>query len=162
ETEHHDHFFEHEADLFDTPAFALARRRLAQVVLGALRGTRRGTLLSVGAGDGWLELELAPRFDKVVAIEISPKAVRIARARARGAGVSNVEFRVGDAESLPMPDGSVDVVLASHVLHHVGDDNEIRLVLERAGWWLRSGGVALSADPSSRRAIGVLQRLVQG
>jgi arsenite methyltransferase len=84
------------------------------------------------------------------------------RARARGcataAGLGNVEVRRADATSLPLPDGSVDVVISNGVLNLVPEKDkafaEIRRVL-RPGGRLQLGDIVVDAElgESVRRNI---------
>jgi SAM-dependent methyltransferase len=89
------------------------------------------SLLEVGCGPG----EMAERIDRelaaeVVAVDISPRMVELARTRGLAA-------QVGDIQDLAFDDGSFDVVLAAWVLFHVPDLNrglrEIARVLRPGG-----------------------------
>ncbi|WP_186511221.1 class I SAM-dependent methyltransferase [Caenimonas sedimenti] len=54
-----------------------------------------------------------------VGFDISPVSVANAAADAQAAGVSNAIFFQADAENTKLPDGSVDVILCSGMLHHL-------------------------------------------
>lgn len=94
-----------------------------------------GVVLEVGVGSG-LNLPLYERARRVIGIDPLPAMLTRARARAADADVP-VELVLGAAESLPLPDGSVDTVVASHVLCSVRDVAaalaEARRVLRPAG-----------------------------
>src|SRR5205809_59832 len=47
------------------------------------------TIVDIGAGTGQFSLAAAPRFHRLVAIDISPEMVRLLRERATAAGLSN-------------------------------------------------------------------------
>ncbi|MEX1022614.1 MAG: class I SAM-dependent methyltransferase [Dehalococcoidia bacterium] len=66
----------------------------------AFRLDGRGTLLDLGTGTGQIALRLAPRFQRVVALDVSAEMVEHARQAAAERGVTNVEWHVLPAESL--------------------------------------------------------------
>jgi SAM-dependent methyltransferase len=70
--------------------------------LGIRNGVR---LLDVGCGPGGAALLAAERGGRVAGLDASPDSIGVARERNPGG-----DFRVGDMESLPWPDGSFDVV----------------------------------------------------
>lgn len=80
-------------------------------------------VVDVGCGTGEATEWLCPRVERVVAVDRSPEMLAAARERLQSAG--NVEFREGDAVSLPMADGSVDAVVLSLVLHHVEEPGAV-------------------------------------
>lgn len=97
-----------------------------------LNGKRPGsplTLLDVGAGSGDIARHLVRRAARLgvtlapLAVERHPVAARLCLA----AGIASV---VGDGASLPLPDRSVDVVLASQLLHHLTPESGAALVGE--------------------------------
>lgn len=103
------------------------------------------TLLDVGCGPGSITIEFAERFPgaRVIGIDASDVAVDAARAAADVAGVTNVEFRTGDAYALDMADGSVDVVHAHQVLQHLVDPPRALTEFRRV---TRSGGIVAARD----------------
>lgn len=68
-------------------------------------------VLDVGCGTGVVAITAARRGAEVCGLDLTPTLVEIARHHAEVAGV-DVDFREGDAEELPYPDGSFDVVLS--------------------------------------------------
>ena len=75
-------------------------------------------IADIGAGEGTLSLMLAQRALKVIAIDSSPKMVEYGSGIARQNNVTNLEWRVGDMEDLPIEDFAVDIVLMHQSLHH--------------------------------------------
>nr|WP_206037607.1 class I SAM-dependent methyltransferase [Rhodococcus sp. HNM0569] len=73
-------------------------------------GWRSRTVVDVGCGAGYHLPEFARDAAHVVGVE--PHSPLVAAARARTAGLANVEVRDGAAESLPLPDASADIVHA--------------------------------------------------
>jgi SAM-dependent methyltransferase len=78
-------------------------------------------VLEVGCGDGFFTVLAARRGARVTAVDISEGNLAAARAHANANDIHDVVFKVADAEDLPFPDGSFDVVVASHVIEHVPD-----------------------------------------
>ena len=75
-----------------------------------LRGGER--VLDVATGTGNAALAAARRFCRVTGVDYVPAMLEWARARAAAEGLE-VAFEEGDAEDLPFPDGSFDVVLSA-------------------------------------------------
>lgn len=97
----------------DFPAFVSEVFRVAQPGPG-----RR--ILDLGCGKGFLAIALAHRGCEVVAIDISPKSIELAKQRADAAGVADkIDFQVMDCEQLEFPDDSFDAVIGGFVLHHL-------------------------------------------
>ncbi|HBE78062.1 MAG TPA: class I SAM-dependent methyltransferase [Firmicutes bacterium] len=74
-------------------------------------------ILDLAAGTGLLTLELAPHVKKVYGIDISPKMISLAEAKARLRNIGNVEFCVGDAYQIPFAAGAFDAVVIGNALH---------------------------------------------
>ena len=72
----------------------------------------------MGAGEGTLAQLLAPRAEKVIAIDNSPKMVEFGQILAKEHGLNNLEYRLGDIEEPPIDDASVDLTIFSQALHH--------------------------------------------
>lgn len=72
----------------------------------------------LGAGEGTLAQLLAPRAKKVIAIDNSPNMVRFGQQLAKQHGLDNLEYRLGDIESPPIDDNTVNLAILSQALHH--------------------------------------------
>jgi len=70
----------------------------------------------IGAGTGFITEGLIQKGLKVIAVDPSP--AMLAQLRKKFADRA-VDCRLGEAESLPIPDGAVDYVFANMCLHHV-------------------------------------------
>ena len=84
-------------------------------VLNAAEIQRNDTVLDVGAGTGFLTEGAAKIAQKVIALDFSEAMMGEAKAKLRG---RNVEFKIGNVQQIPLPDGSVNVVIGNMILHH--------------------------------------------
>lgn len=75
----------------------------------------------LGCGEGYLTIEAARWAERVVAVDRSDVVLNRAKALARRRRVSNVVWKKGELEKLPIKDESVDVALLSQALHHAAD-----------------------------------------
>src|SRR5438874_6307400 len=95
-----------------TAAERTAWDRILDLVVG---GRDSLDALDVGCGTGFLSLELAGRGHCVRGIDFAPQMLAEARRKAAGQGVA-VRFEEGDAEQLPFPAASFDLIMTRHVL----------------------------------------------
>ncbi len=79
------------------------------------------TVADLGAGEGLLSELLARRCKKVIAVDNSEKIVEFGAAKAKKAGLKNLEFRLGNLQNPPIEPSSVDLVVLSQALHHAED-----------------------------------------
>ena len=84
-------------------------------VLNAARVLPEDIVLDVGAGTGFLTEGAAKIARKVIALDFSEAMTGESRAKLSG---RNVEFKIGNVEQIPLPDGSVDAVIGNMILHH--------------------------------------------
>jgi ArsR family transcriptional regulator len=99
------------------------------------------TVADLGCGEGYLTLEAARWARQVVAVDRSDVVLERAKALARRRRVSNVVWKRGELERLPIKDASVDVALLSQALHHAL--NPARAVAEAARITVPGGRVLI-------------------
>lgn len=75
-------------------------------------------VVDLGAGEGLVSQMLARRASRVVCIDQSPKMVEFGTELARKNGFTNLSYKKGDIEAVPLPDDSFDLALLSQALHH--------------------------------------------
>lgn len=106
-----------------------------------MAGIRPGSrVLSLGVGTGGEAFDAARRVGpggRVVATDLSAAMIAVAEAEAAQAGLTNIEFRVMDAQDMDFPDASFDAVTSRSVLMFMPD---LRQALSEARRVLRAGG----------------------
>lgn len=105
----------------------------------AVRGKR---VLDIASGSGYGSQILAGSAAHVVGVDVNPRAVAYAADRY---GQPNLEFRLGNAESIPLDDASVDVVVTFETIEHVEDYRQFVAEIDRV---LAPGGIALISTPN--------------
>ena len=75
----------------------------------------------LGCGEGYLTIEAARWASNVIAVDRSATVLARAKALARRRHVSNVIWKKGELEKLPIGDDAVDVVMLAQALHHAQD-----------------------------------------
>jgi ubiquinone/menaquinone biosynthesis C-methylase UbiE/biotin operon repressor len=76
------------------------------------------TIADLGAGEGTFSQLLAQRAARVIAVDNSPNMVEFGARLALENGIANLEYRLGDLESPPIEEGSLDLAFFSQSLHH--------------------------------------------
>jgi SAM-dependent methyltransferase len=125
--------------------------------LGALRPGERVVDVGSGAGlDSLIAARMVGPTGRVIGVDMTPAMLDKARRAAAQAGLTNVEFREGYAEALPVPDGWADVVISNGVLNLMPDKSvalaEMARVLSSPA--LVSGR---ASDPAPAKLAGRLQ-----
>jgi len=110
----------------------------------------------LGCGEGYLTVEASRWASKVIAVDRSAEVLKRAHALATRRRVSNVVWKRGTLEKLPIENESVDVALLSQALHHAEDPSR---VLREASRIVVPGGRVLVLDLREHAETWVRQRL---
>jgi arsenite methyltransferase len=85
-------------------------------------------VLDLGAGGG-IDCFLAARKvgpeGRVIGLDMTPDMIKLARRNAKKMGVTNVDFRFGEMEEMPLSDESVDVIISNCVVNLSPDKDAV-------------------------------------
>jgi ubiquinone/menaquinone biosynthesis C-methylase UbiE len=137
--------FTRQASQFAT-ATAVTRDDLVRRFVDAVPVGADSVALDAACGPGIITAVLAPRVREVVAFDLTPEMLTLARQRCTKAGLSNVTFRQGSATAMPFADSSFDAVVTRLSLHHFQHPRQPLAEMARV---LKRGGALVVADVSS-------------
>ena len=113
-------------------------------------------IADLGCGDGYLTVEASRFAKKVIAVDRSEAALARAREMAKRRRLTNVEWKRGELEKLPLKDASVDVALLSQALHHASNPEK---ALAEAARVVKPGGRVLLLELRGHQEQWVRERL---
>src|SRR5713101_3809893 len=128
------------------------------------------TVLDLGSGGGIDVLLSARRVGptgKAYGLDMTDEMLALARENQRKAGVRNVEFLKGEIENMPLPDGSIDVIISNCVINLSGDKDRVLAeafrVLKPGGRFAVSDIVVRGVMPADiRRRLELWARCIAG
>lgn len=98
------------------------------------------TVLDLGSGGGFdcfLAAKEVGQTGRVIGVDMTPEMIKLARQNAAKADFTNVEFRLGEIEHLPVADNSVDVIISNCVINLALDKQQVFTDMHRV---LKPGG----------------------
>ena len=104
------------------------------------------TVLDLGSGAGFdcfLASKKVGKTGKIIGLDMTEEMITKARILAKGHGYSNVEFKLGDIEKMPIADNSVDVIISNCVINLAPDKPK---VFKEAYRVLKKGGKMFVSD----------------
>ena len=124
---------------WESPAGRQRWKRRVQMLSGHLRPGM--AILEIGCGTGYFTRELTRRGADIVAIDVSPDLLEIAKAKY---SAPNVRYEIQNAYSLTYGDAMFDSVVGSSILHHL----EIEEALREIYRVLKPGGTIYFTEPN--------------
>jgi len=108
-------------------------------------------LLELGCGTGYFTKEIAKTNANIVAIDISPELLTVAK---NNVACTNVSFRIENAYNMTFEDNQFDFVLGSSVLHHL----DINKALSEVYRVLKKDGIIAFTEPNMMNPQIALQK----
>lgn len=99
-----------------------------------------GHILEIGCGTGEFSRLLAERAEKVLAVDLSPQMIRLAKERSKL--YPNIDFVESDVMTYQLPDNQFDCIATLTTLHHLPMTNILKKVNEA----LKRGGIFICLD----------------
>lgn len=134
--------FDRQAKTYDSKGWGRFTLPLLARVRLAVQVREDGSILDVGCGTGaFLEAVVSGRKARVSGVDLSPEMIRLSSERLRPC--AEADLKVGDAENLPWPQATFDVVTCSSSFHHYPQPQKALCEMRRV---LKQGGQFILAD----------------
>lgn len=112
--------FSQNAEYYVTSAIHAQGEDLALLVASS-QAAEHMSVLDIATGGGHVANALAPLVSRVTALDLTEGMLEVAARFIQGNGHENVDFVTGDAEHIPFPDNSFDLVTCRIAAHHFPD-----------------------------------------
>ena len=144
-TQHNDvvrESFTTQAKAFASNPWVTNEERIRRLVASArLKGDER--VLDIATGPGYIAEAFGRGAREVIGVDLTAAMLAIGEERTRQNGLSNVSFRIGDAQNLPFERENFDVVVCRLALHHMQEPGRVVSEMARV---CRVGGTVLVED----------------
>lgn len=124
---------------------AMRQRTLPpEQILSMLPIQKEDRILDAGAGSGYLTIPAAKQTaGTVFALDMDERMLGVIEAKANAESISNIRLIEGSIESISLPDSSVDIAIASLILHEV---HSLPVVFAEINRVLKTGGHILCLE----------------
>jgi arsenite methyltransferase len=134
-------YFDQIASQWDSFRSTMFGEEVREIALERAGLHPESVVVDLGSGTGFLTEGLAPLVAKVHAVDYSPEMLSAAKGKL--SKYSNIEYHLADGGIVPIPDGSVDAILANMYLHHTPSPQAAIKEMVRL---LRPGGRVVITD----------------
>ncbi len=86
---------------------------------------RKMVLADLGCGTGFFTIPVSLRVKKVYALDVQREMLDILQDKIKKQKIANIETILSEESSIPLPDGSVDILLMANVFHELEDRSAI-------------------------------------
>jgi len=94
-------------------------------------------VLEIGTGTGIISFSICSKVSSIIATDLSPEMIRIAKQKQEETNIKNIDFQIQDSYNLTFADKSFDIVIASNLLHLLYDPakplKEVKRVMKDSG-----------------------------
>ena len=128
-----------------------------KILIKTLNGRKPLTVLDIGSGTGFVVETLQNNLsgDHIICYDLSIEMLKCSKEKF---GMKDINYLVGDAESIPFGDSSFDAVTFNSVLHHVPD---YHVFLKEVNRVLKDGGcLAFAHEPNKSFFNSIFLRIV--
>ncbi len=100
--------------------------RVVEAVLDRCRTPAGTVAVDLGCGSGQVTLPLAPRCERVLAVDVNAPAIEMLESKAREQGVGNIQATAESMQALQLDPGSLHLVVTNYALHHLATRTSAR------------------------------------
>ncbi|MGD0078083.1 MAG: class I SAM-dependent methyltransferase [Sedimentisphaerales bacterium] len=119
---------------------AIFQKHYELVTKDILSYCSQGGLLDIGTGPAWLLLKIHQQYPQMRLVGIDSSPAMVIKARQNVAATGVIEIKQGNANHIPFPDCSFDIVVSTASIHHWKEPtvglNEVYRVLKEGGYAL--------------------------
>ncbi len=98
-------------------------------------------ILDIACGEGYGSFLLSKEAKKVIGVDIATESIQSAKNHYKR---DNIDFLVGDAAKIPLPDNAIDIVVSFETIEHHNKHHEMLAEIKRV---LHSDGVLIISSP---------------
>lgn len=89
-----------------------------------LEGNHKKVLIDIASGSGYVAIEMAKLGLNVIATDLTPEAIENLNKYKKKFSLSNLKLIKCYAEKIPLPDKSVDFIVANAILEHIPNEKQ--------------------------------------